>query len=160
MSLFILLDHLRDRIHRKRWSLERALAARGEDLAMRFLQKRKYKIVDRNWRPRNGKGEVDLIGWDGEVLAFIEVKTRSSDETGSPERAVHPEKQQHLIRAAESYTRSAKVNWDAVRFDVVTVLAGKPPRVELYRDAFRATAAGAWRNTPYAPAPSSSYPQL
>ncbi len=126
---------------------------------MRFLRKRKYTIVARNYRPRVGNGEIDLIGWDGDVLAFIEVKTRGSDATGSPERAVDPEKQRNLIRAAQAYSRSAKVAWDQVRFDVVTVIAEPAPRIELYRDAFGTTAAAASRNSPYAPAPSSSYRQ-
>lgn len=159
MNPFLILDRIRDLLHRKRWSPERALGARGEDVAMRFLQKNGYVIVARNYRPRSGKGEVDLIGWEAGVLAFIEVKTRQSDETGAPERAVHPEKQQHVIRAAQSYTRRAKVNWDVVRFDVVTVLAGTQPQVELYRNAFGSTEAAASRSTPYAPAPSGSYPR-
>ena len=160
MNLFRILDRVRDRIHRARWTPERALGSRGEDLAMRFLQKQGYTIVDRNYRPRNGKGEVDLIGWDGKTLAFIEVKTRASGETGSPERAVHPEKQKHITRAAEAYTRRAKVNGDTIRFDVVTVITeGRKPTIVLYKNAFQPTAAAAWRNTPYAPAPSGSYPQ-
>ncbi len=158
MNLFLILDRVRDGLHRKRWSPERALGARGEDLAMRFLQKNGYVIVARNYRPRNGKGEVDLIGWDGEALAFVEVKTRQSGDTGAPERAVHPEKQRHVVGAARSYTRSAKVNWDVVRFDVVTVIAEATPKIELYRDAFGSTGAAASRNSPYGPAPSGSYP--
>lgn len=157
MNPFTILDRLRDRIHRNRWAPERALAVRGEDLAMRFLQKRKYTIVERNYRPRNGHGEVDLIAWEDNTLVFVEVKTRSSDETGSPERAVHIEKQRHLTHAAEAYIRRAKLDWDAVRFDVVTVLAGKPPTIELFRDAFRPTVAKASRSNPYAPEPSDSY---
>lgn len=123
---------------------------------MRFLQKQKYTIIERNYRPRNGKQEVDLIGWDGETLVFIEVKTRSSDETGAPERAVTPDKQRHLIRAAEHFTRRTKFDPEAIRFDVVAILDGNPPRIELFRNAF--TAAGAWRSNPYAPAPLGSYP--
>jgi len=126
---------------------------------MRFLRRHKYNIVARNYRPRVGNGEIDMIGWDGGVLAFIEVKTRSSDATGVPERAVDAEKQRNLIRAAQAYSRSAKVAWDQVRFDVVTVIADRAPRIELYRDAFSTTVAGASRNSPYAPAPSNSYPQ-
>ena len=159
MNLFPILDRVRNRIHSRRWSPERVLAARGEDLAMRYLQKRKYVIIERNYRPRKGKQEVDLIAWDGDSLVFVEVKTRSSDETGAPERAVTPDKQKHLIRAAELYTRYTKINQEAVRFDVVAILDGTPPRIDLFRNAFRLTAERAWRNTPYAPAPSGSYPQ-
>jgi len=160
LNLFQILDGIRDRMHRKHWAPERALGARGEDLAMRFLQKNRYTIVARNYRPRNGKGEIDLVGWDGDALAFIEVKTRSCQETGSPERAVNPEKQLQVLRAAQAYARRAKVNWDVVRFDVVTVIASSGmPKIELYRDAFSATAAGASRNSPYGHGPSGSYPR-
>ena len=160
MSLLPLLDWIRDRVHRRYWSPEMALGARGEDLAMRFLQRQKFVISARNYRPRNGKGEVDLIAWDGTELVFIEVKTRSSVETGSPERAVHPEKQQHLIRAAQAYTRSAGLAWDVVRFDVVSIVVADSPEIKHFRNAFAATAAGAWRNSPYGLAPSGSYPPI
>ena len=158
MSPLLLLDWIRDRIHRRYWSPEMALGARGEDLAMRFLQRQKFVISARNYRPRNGKGEVDLIAWDGVTLVFVEVKTRSSDQTGSPERAVHPEKQRNLVRAAQSYTRSAGLAWDVVRFDVVSVVVSDPPQIEHFQNAFPATVAEAWRNIPYGLAPSGSYP--
>jgi len=158
LNLFLILDLVRNALHQKRWTPERALGARGEDLAMRFLQKNGYVIVARNYRPRSGKGEVDLIGWEGEALAFVEVKTRQSGDTGAPERAVHPEKQRNVVRAARAYARSAKVNWDMVRFDVLTVIATATPKIELYRDAFGSTEAAASRNSPYVPAPSGSYP--
>ncbi len=128
---------------------------------MRFLQKRNYTIIERNYRPRNSHCEVDLIGWEGNTLVFIEVKTRSSEETGSPERAVHIDKQRRLTRAAEAYLRRAKLDWDCVRFDVVTVivtvLTGNPPAIELFRGAFRPTAAKASHSTLSAPEPSNSY---
>ncbi len=126
---------------------------------MRYLQKQKYVIIERNYRPHKGKQEVDLIAWEGDALAFIEVKTRSSDETGAPERAVTPDKQTHLIRAAQHFIRYTKIDPEAVRFDVLAILDGNPPRIELFRDAFRFTAEGAWRSNPYAPAPSGSYRQ-
>ena len=103
---------------------------------MRFLERRKYVIVARNYRPRAGFGEIDLVGWDRETLVFIEVKTRSSDDTGSPERAVDREKRRHLERTARDYARRANVAFDCVRFDVVSILGLDPPRIELFRDAF------------------------
>ena len=133
-----MLDGMRDRVRRGRWTPERAAGARGEDLAMRFLEKQRYVIVARNYRPRAGYGEVDLIGWDGGRLAFIEVKTRSSEETGTPERAVHRRKQEHLERTAREYVHRAGVDYDLVRFDVVTVREEGAVRIELYRDAFEA----------------------
>lgn len=138
MSLFPLLDGVRDWVRRARWTPERALAARGEDLAMRYVQKMKYVVVARNFRSLSGASEVDLIGWDGDRLAFIEVKTRTGEEDASPERAVGERKQKSIARAAREYADLAGVDGGRVRFDVVTVLAGKTVRVELFRDAFQA----------------------
>ena len=130
-------DRLRHWSERRTLTPERALARRGEDLAQRFLQKRGYRVVARNYRPYEGSGEIDLIAWHGEVLVFVEVKTRSGDEAGTPERAVTPEKQRRLIRTASAYTRAAKANPEMIRFDIVAVLDQKRPRVELFADAFR-----------------------
>ncbi len=145
MSLFQLLDRLRDRVRRGRWTPERASAVRGEDLAMRYLMKRKYVIVARNYRPRAGYGEVDLIAWEDSRLVFIEVKTRSTEEAGTPERAVHRKKQHYVERTAREYARRANVAFEEVRFDIVTVLEAEPVRIELFRDAFGANSNGAGR---------------
>jgi len=67
--------------------------AQGETLAYWYLRQAGYTVVARNRRARSGKGELDLVGWDGPVLAFIEVKTRSSLEAGPPEAAVSAQKQ-------------------------------------------------------------------
>jgi len=66
------------------------------------------------------------------------VKTRASAEFGEPERAVDAEKQQHVRRAARDYARRAGVEWERVRFDIVSVvLDERPVRIEWIRDAFR-----------------------
>ncbi len=113
-------------------------ARRGEDLAYDHLRRLGYTIVARNYRPRHGKQELDLVAWDAERLAIIEVKTRASEEFGRPERAVGQEKRRHLIRAAKEYTRRADIDFGRVRFDVVSVLLGGEPRIELYKAAFTA----------------------
>jgi Holliday junction resolvase-like predicted endonuclease len=69
-------------------------------------------------------------------LVFVEVKSRATDEFGTPDRAVDPEKQAHIERAGREYARRAGVDWDTVRFDIVNVLLTRPPQVELLRDAF------------------------
>jgi len=127
-----LVYSLADRLRRH----HRPLGARGEDLAHRFLRKRKFTIVARNYRPRSGPGEIDLVAWDGPTLVFIEVKTRSTDEFGDPDRAVDTEKRLHLQRAAIEYARRAAVDWSRVRFDIVTVLGTRHPKIQLIRDAF------------------------
>jgi putative endonuclease len=136
LNLFQMLDRVRDGVRRGRWTAERAAAVRGEDLAMRFLVKRKYAIVARNYRPRAGYGEIDLIAWENGRLVFVEVKTRTTDEEGAPERAVHGRKQEHVVRTAREYARRANVEFEEVRFDVVTVLESEPVRIELFRNAF------------------------
>ena len=114
-------------------------ARRGEDLAYDHLRRLGYTVVARNYRPRHGRQELDLVAWDAERLAIIEVKTRASEEFGRPERAVGQEKRRHLVRAAKEYARRADIDFARVRFDVVSVLLGGEPRIELYKAAFTAS---------------------
>lgn len=108
-------------------------------LAYWFLRQMGYTIVARNQRAKSGAGEVDLIGWDGEILAFVEVKTRTSDEAGPPEDAVSRAKQKRIVKAAREYLRRAVRKEVNYRFDIVSVSwdakAGFQPR--LIRDAFK-----------------------
>ncbi|HBY62420.1 MAG TPA: YraN family protein [Solibacterales bacterium] len=134
--LLRLFDQLRHRRRRRTWAAPHALGRRAEDMAHRFLRARGYTVVARNYRPQSGTGEIDLVAWDGPTLVFVEVKSRSSEEYGSPERAVDFEKRQKLIRAARSYARKANADWERVRFDLVTVVFATKPRVEIIRDAF------------------------
>ena len=75
--LYRFADHLRYRRHGN-------VGRRGEDLAHRYLRKKGYIVVARNWRPPQGGGEIDLIAWDGEALVFIEVKSRSRGSGARP----------------------------------------------------------------------------
>jgi len=108
---------------------------RGEDLAHRFLRRKSYIIVARNYRLATGDAEADLIAWDGDTLVIVEVKSRETGEYGPPERAIGEEKRQHLIRVARAYARKIDLPWERVRFDVVTVILRDPPEVTLYRNA-------------------------
>jgi putative endonuclease len=110
---------------------------RGEDLAHRFLRRQGFTIVARNYRLSAGDAEADLIAWEGEALVFVEVKSRETSEYGPPERAIGEEKRAHLKRVAREYTRKTETPWERVRFDVVTVILSRPPRLELIRAAFR-----------------------
>lgn len=130
-----LADELRDRVRRRRWTASRATGARGEDLAHRLLQREKYRVVARNYRTPSGSGEIDIIAWEGPVLAMVEVKTRASDDFGTPERAIDAAKLKRMTRAARDFARRAGVEWEQVRFDVITILDERPPKMELYRDA-------------------------
>ncbi len=113
--------------------------ARGETLAYWYLRQAGYRIVARNRRARSGAGELDLIGWDGPILAFVEVKTRTSDVAGPPEAAVTRGKQKRIVRTAKEYLRRLRQKPVNYRFDIVSVAwdseAGYQAR--LIKDAFK-----------------------
>ena len=90
----------------------------GEDLAVDFLQKNGYEILDRNWRFQ--KAEIDIIAQKKDVLAVVEVKTRSSLEFGLPQDFVKPKKIQLLVKAVNEYVirKDLDVN---VRFDIIAI---------------------------------------
>jgi putative endonuclease len=132
-----MFDRLRHARRRKVWSADLASGRRGEDLAHRFLRREGFTIVARNYRLAAGDAEADLIAWEGETLVFVEVKSRTSEEFGPPERAIGEEKRAHLLRVAREYTRKTETPWDRVRFDVVTVILASPPKIVLYRGALK-----------------------
>jgi putative endonuclease len=108
----------------------------GEDLAHRYLRAHGCTVIARNYRTLSGSGEIDLIAWDGARLAFVEVKTRSGVEFGAPESAVDAEKRERLLHAARDYARRADVAWGDTRFDIVSVVLERKPKIEWLRDAF------------------------
>ena len=73
----------------------------GEEYAARLLEREGYRILSRNFHTRYG--EIDLIAQKGEILAFIEVKTRAADSLSRPAAAVSRQKQSRIILAAEGY---------------------------------------------------------
>jgi putative endonuclease len=123
-----------DRIRRRRYPEDHGRI--GEDLAHRYLRGRGCTVVARNYRPQSGRGEIDLVVWDGGRLAFIEVKTRATEEFGAPESAVDQEKRTRLVWAATDYARRTGVPWEKTRFDIVSVLLKSNPKIEWQRDAF------------------------
>jgi putative endonuclease len=114
--------------------------ARGETLAYWYLRQAGYTIVARNRAARSGAGEVDLIGWDGPVLSFVEVKTRMTADAGPPETAVTKAKQKRIARAANEYLRRLRRKPQSYRFDIASI--GWNPeaglQVRLIKDAFKA----------------------
>lgn len=111
-------------------------ARRGEDLAFELLRAEGYRVVARNYRARSGRGELDLIGWDGEFLACVEVKARKNADFGRPEAFVDSAKRRRLISAAHEFARRSKTPAYRLRFDVVSVVLSDPPVVELLKNAF------------------------
>lgn len=112
---------------------------RGETLAYWYLRHEGYTIVARNRRARSGAGEIDLIGWDGPILAFVEVKTRKSLEAGPPEAAVSKTKQKRVAKAAGEYLRRLGRKPVSHRFDIVSILwdPAQGFRARLIKDAFK-----------------------
>ncbi len=112
---------------------------RGETLAYWYLRQAGYTMVARNRRARTGAGELDLIGWDGPILAFVEVKTRTSAEAGPPEAAVSRAKQKRIAKAAKEYLRRLKRKPVNYRFDIVGVFWDPEGgyQVRLIKDAFK-----------------------
>jgi putative endonuclease len=109
----------------------------GEEEAYFYLRRQGYVIVARNYRSPRCRSELDLVGWDGEMLCFIEVKTRNKRDFVPAEAAVDPEKQRDLSRVAREFLRKIKGE-PSVRFDVVSVyIAGNRAEIELFKDAFR-----------------------
>ena len=109
----------------------------GEDMAYRYLRAHGCTVVARNYTARSGAGEIDLVAWEGGVLAFVEVKTRSSADFGAPDAAVDQEKQRRIALAAREYGRRAQVEAARMRFDIVSVMLGQPDCIAWRRDAFR-----------------------
>ena len=110
---------------------------RGEEDAYFHLRKLGYVMVARNYRSSHRRGEIDLIGWEKDVLCFIEVKTRKSHDIKPAEAAVDHEKQRELAGMARDYLRHlrSQPQW---RFDVVSVYYERNlrPQIELFKNAF------------------------
>jgi putative endonuclease len=139
--LYEFADLLRHHGRKSRLTPDHALGRRGEDIAHRFLRRSGIVVVARNYRMNSGAGEVDLIGWEGDTLVFVEVKSRQTEAYGAPDRAIGPQKEFSLIRAAREYARHAEVPWSRVRFDVVNVVFTTPPAVTHFRNVFGPSAA-------------------
>jgi putative endonuclease len=108
-------------------------------LAYWYLRQAGYTLVARNRRPGARNGELDLVGWDGPVLAFIEVKTRTSDQAGPPETTVSAEQRRRIARSAQMQVRRTGRKDVTYRFDIASV-HWEPDlgyRVRLVKDAFK-----------------------
>lgn len=107
----------------------------GEDLAARYLKKRGYRILERNYRCPYG--EVDIVAQEGGAIVFVEVKSRRSDDFGDPQTAVGIQKQKKLSLVSLHYLNAKDIPAGNARFDVVAVrMQAKDYEVELIRDAF------------------------
>ena len=109
------------------------LGALGEKIALDYLSKNKYKILETNWRYQHK--EVDIIAVINNILCIVEVKTRSSDYI-SPKEAVNKKKQQNLIIAANEYVIQNNLDCD-VRFDIIEIIRNQDnTQITHIKDAF------------------------
>ena len=99
----------------------KALGALGERHAARLLRAKGMRLLEGNFRAR--RGEIDLIARDRDVLVFVEVRTRTSEESLSPLASVDARKQGHIARAARAYRRARRLPECYCRYDVVEVIA-------------------------------------
>jgi putative endonuclease len=114
---------------------KRELGKKGEEVALRFLKKKGYRIIEKNYVCK--MGEMDIIAKDKDTLAFIEVKTRTTTEFGPPQLAVNSSKQRQLSKVALNYLKEKQLEDVKARFDVVAILLEQEKeKIELIKDAF------------------------
>lgn len=110
-------------------SRSKALGRHGEDLAAAWLERSGYRVLGRNVRTR--LGEIDIVAGRGSLVVIVEVKTRRSDEAGSPLEAITPTKARRLRRLAEAYMIDAGLAEDHdVRIDCIGIRTGNMPGEE------------------------------
>jgi len=111
---------------------------RGEEAAYFYLRRLGYTMVARNFRSPRCRGEIDLIGWDKDILCFVEVKTRSTRDVKPGEAAVDQHKRREVAAVVREYLRRfpPSCQW---RFDVVSVYYGQSkasqPQIEIFRNS-------------------------
>ncbi len=103
--------------------MNKELGRRGEEIAVRYLQKKGYGLLDRNYYTRFG--ELDIICEKNKELIFVEVKTRKSVKYGSPEESITAKKKEHLRKAALIYIDTHHRPFQGMRFDVIAILLEK-----------------------------------
>ncbi|PZW43892.1 putative endonuclease [Mesonia algae] len=110
------------------------LGKKGEQLAVDFLQKKGYKILERNYRYQ--KAEIDIIARLNDILCAVEVKTRSTPDFGNPQDFVKPKQIQQLVKAIDFYVIENDLDVE-VRFDIVAIIKNKlGTKIEFFENAF------------------------
>jgi putative endonuclease len=117
-----------------------ALGREGEAVAEAYLRARDYRILARNFRCRSG--EIDIVALDGDMLVFVEVRSRRGDRAGTPFESVNPRKQQQVVKVARLFLSQRGWHDRTARFDVVGIrFDDDPPTVEHLPAAFDAQGA-------------------
>jgi len=109
----------------------------GEKVAIEYLKKQGYRIIETNFKCK--QGEIDIIAADNDTIVFVEVKTRSSDVYGQPSEAVNYYKQRKIVQVALVYLAQRKLfDWMS-RFDIVEVITDHTDKIiniNLIKNAF------------------------
>lgn len=115
----------------------KALGELGEKMAREYLKKKGYHILETNFRCR--EGEIDIVAQDKDYLVFVEVRTRTSSDFGTPEESLTAAKKERLVSLALAYLQTHRDLPSLSRFDVVAVeldQKGRVSRLELIQNAF------------------------
>ena len=126
-----------------RFSSKKSLGDRGEVAAARYLKRSGFRILERSHD--SPLGEIDIIAVDSRTVVFVEVKTRTSADSGRPTDAIDANKQRRMTQAALAYLKSHRLLENAARFDVVAVTwpaNEKCPQIEHFPNAFAPIGAG------------------
>ena len=108
---------------------------KSENLAVWYLKKNGYKIIEQNYR--TPLGEIDIIAKEKKTIVFVEVKSRQSIRYGNPKWAVTPKKQRKISMVALQYLKSTRQMDAKARFDVVAVMSNRDqPQIEIVKNAF------------------------
>jgi putative endonuclease len=111
----------------------------GETYAYWYLRRLGYIFIARNFTPSHAKAELDLIGYDGDTLAIVEVRTHlaTPDMPAQPELSISSGKHEMLVRTAHYFLRERHITLCPVRFDVIAIdnTPGRPPAVRLHKAA-------------------------
>lgn len=95
------------------------LGKAGENAAADYLEEKGYTILDRNWR--KNRLELDIIATKGDIIAFVEVKTRKNTDFREPHEAVDWKKIRHIVVAADAYIKLHSIDLK-IRFDIIDVV--------------------------------------
>jgi len=133
------LDWLAARRGNEQLPAHLATGLKGEDAAFFYLRRKGYTVVARRWSPGTEPGDIDLIAWQGPILCFVEVKTRTAHDRSPAEAAVDDHKRRMLRSLARHYVRQLPgEGWPPLRFDIVSVylVPGQAQDFLHFEDAF------------------------
>jgi putative endonuclease len=121
----------------ERYSSRKELGAKGEKLAAKYLKRKGYKIIQRNYTCK--LGEIDIIAERDRTIVFAEVRTKQTEKFGPPQYSITAAKRRQISRAALCYIRENKLVGQSCRFDVIAITfssESRRPRIEHIENAF------------------------